>query len=202
MVCWQARSFPRVSLLMLNAFKGCRQVVLSAGTWQLRPPSQTPCAQPQDSETASLATQMMYYKSDAMIKESGKLGRAGVHLSPSNTSLRVYKMCVASRSFWDKMMKWRSAYMILLFFQLTWPKWIFRRWEQGKWLNCLVVKTHFSLLLSVKLRNGRKYFHEVIIAPWISLKKKKNQSMPNESENVPRIRVESIDMFNMTSRDN
>lgn len=57
MVCWQARAFPPVSLPVVNAFKGCRQVVLSSGAWQLTSPSQTPCAQPQDGETASLATQ-------------------------------------------------------------------------------------------------------------------------------------------------
>lgn len=42
MVCWQARPFPPVSLPVLNAFKGCRPVFLSAGTWQPMSPSWTP----------------------------------------------------------------------------------------------------------------------------------------------------------------
>lgn len=55
MVCWQAGSFSPATLPMWNALKGCRQVFLSAGTWQLMSPSWTPCdlLQPQDSETAS-----------------------------------------------------------------------------------------------------------------------------------------------------
>lgn len=198
MVCWQAGSFSPASLPMLNAFRGCGQVFLSAGPWQVMSLSWTPCAQPEDSEAAS-------HPGDGLwiwcCEEGSKLGGAGVCLF-QNTPLWECEMCVASGSFWDKMMKKRSEYMILLLFQLSWPQGYTEGKRGKKWWNCLVVKTHLPLLLSMKLRNGRRTFPWSNNCPLNKLPfvfKKNHHSMPNASENVHGVRVESTDIFSMRS---
>lgn len=140
MVCWQARSFFPVSLPMLHAFKGYRQIFLSAGTSRLMSPSWTPCAflQSQDSETASYPGHVLWIW--CYEKESSKLGGAGVDPSLSeHPTSRIWNVC-CQQNFLRQDDEVKVAYMILLFFQLTWPQWIYRRWEGGKMIKLLSSK--------------------------------------------------------------
>lgn len=143
MVCWQAGSFSPATLPMLNALKGCRQVFLSAGAWQLMSPSWTPCAlvQPPGGETVSHpggVLRIWCYE-----KAGSKLGRWSLRV-PS-TALHFGCMTYMLPAGVPETRWWSGGLCIGFYYFFSWlrPSGYIEGERERKWFKYVVVKIYF-----------------------------------------------------------